>query len=154
MDQEQRRELLPGRSMLSFKDFCFNTGLDEATVEELMRSGRLDGALVTKDDRPAGIFEDVLPSRAALVAMGLPVRDDYDPDALRNGGIECNTHGWQQVMLYTRYDRRSQREVPDRTVCWECSQAGLPADSGNSIPIAPERVGRWLAQREVLDVEE
>ena len=35
------------------------------------------------------------------------------------------------------------REVPDRSMCWECSQAGASPDSGNSTPIEPGRVERW-----------
>ena len=34
--------------------------------------------------RPFGIFDDGLPSRQALATMGLPVKDDYDPEALRS----------------------------------------------------------------------
>ena len=88
------------------------------------------------------IFDDALPSRDELVVMGVPVRDDYDPQALRYGGIECQTHGRAQSVLLTRYDPDT-REVPDRSMCWECSQAGVPADRGNSTPIEPERVERW-----------
>ena len=46
-------------------------------------------------------------------------------------------------MLLTRYDDDSQRELPDRTMCWDCSRAGVPPDSGNSRPIDPARVERW-----------
>jgi hypothetical protein len=68
------------------EDFCRSTGLDQITVEELFRAGRLQGALVREHDRtrPFGIFDDELPSREALVTIGLPVRDDYDPNALRS----------------------------------------------------------------------
>lgn len=34
--------------------------------------------------RPFGIFDDALPSRRALAAMRLPIRDDYDPEALHS----------------------------------------------------------------------
>ena len=67
-----RKPLLRGRGVLPFEDFCRSTGLDHDTVENLMRSELLD------------IFDDVLPSRHVLAAMGLPVRDDYDPEALRS----------------------------------------------------------------------
>jgi hypothetical protein len=71
--------------MVLFEDFCRHTGLDPATVEELMRSELLDGSLWTKETkRPFGIFDDELPSREALAAMGLPVRHDYDPEAHRS----------------------------------------------------------------------
>ena len=35
-------------------------------------------------ERPFGIFDDALPSRQALTDLGLPVRDDYDPEGLRS----------------------------------------------------------------------
>jgi hypothetical protein len=34
--------------------------------------------------RPFGIFDDALPLREELVARGLSVRDDYDPELLRS----------------------------------------------------------------------
>jgi hypothetical protein len=84
-DQE-RTPLLRGRGVLLIEDFCRSTGLDQVTVENLMRTGRLEGALWTNTEpaRPFGIFDDVLPSPEALAGMGLPVRDDYEPDALRS----------------------------------------------------------------------
>ena len=80
------KPLLSGRGMLRIEDFCRSTGLAQTTVEELMRTGRLDGVLwtATEPTRPVGLFDDVLPSPGALAAMGLQVRDDYDPDALRS----------------------------------------------------------------------
>ena len=74
-----------GAGFLLIEDFCRSTGLDQLTVEELFRTGRLGGALARAEDnaRPAAIFDDRLPSREALAAMGLPIRDDYDPEALR-----------------------------------------------------------------------
>ena len=149
-----RKPLLEGRGALGFKDFCLSTGLEEAVVEELMRSGRLQGALFSQEDRPHSIFDDALPSRDELVAMGLPVRDDYDPDHPRYGGIECRTHGWTPSVLHIRYDEASRRELPDRIVCWDCSRAGVPLDSGNSSPIPQERVRRWLDQHQEPDVRE
>ncbi len=50
-----------------------------------MRTRRLGGGLWTTDEpaRPYGIFDDELPSPEALAAIGVLVRDDYDPDSLR-----------------------------------------------------------------------
>lgn len=73
---------------------------------------------------------------------GYQFREDYDPENLRWGGIECATHGWTPSVLLTRYDA-DDREVPDRSMCWQCSQAGVPPDSSNSTPIEPEKVERW-----------
>jgi hypothetical protein len=72
--------------VLQFETFCRGTGLDPATVENLMRTERLEGGLWRDKERtsPFGIFDDVLPSRQALAAMGLSIRDDYDPEALRS----------------------------------------------------------------------
>jgi hypothetical protein len=83
---EGKRPLLQGRGALLAEDFCRHTGLDQQMVDELMLTGRSDGALVSESDpnRVAMIFDDALPSREALAAMGLPVREDYDPDALRS----------------------------------------------------------------------
>ena len=81
-----RKPILGGRGMLPVEDFCRSTGLARPTVEKLMRTGRLDGVLWTAAEptRPVGIFDDVLPTPEALAAMGLHVRDDYDPEALRS----------------------------------------------------------------------
>lgn len=72
--------------MLQVEDFCRGTGLDPATVENLMRNELLDISMWTDEKltRPFGIFDDLLPSRQSLAALGLPVREDYDPDALRS----------------------------------------------------------------------
>jgi hypothetical protein len=80
------KPLLPGHSALRIHDFCLNTGLARATVEDLIRAGRLDGWLWTVDEpsRPVLVGIDDLPSREVLAAMGLPVRDDYDPDHIRS----------------------------------------------------------------------
>ena len=148
MDPERGRTPLlgSGRGFLRIQDFCLNTGLDRDTVETLIRERFLENSLwtVAEPSRPVSIYMDALPSREDLAARGLPVRDDYDPQALRYGGIECRTHGWAESALLTRHDRPSGREVPDRSMCWDCSRAGVPADSGNSIRIDPERVQRWL----------
>jgi hypothetical protein len=132
------------RSSLRVEDFCLNTGLDRDIVEKLVRERFLEDSLWTWEEPSCmkSIFMDALPSRETLVAMGLPVREDYDPENLRYGGIECATHGWAQSVLLTRYDA-DNRELPDQSMCWECSQAGVPPDSGNSTPIEPDRVERW-----------
>ena len=98
MDRDPEGEpLLPGRSTLRIQDFCLNTGLDRATVEDLVRTGRLDGWLWNRDwpSRPVLVDIDHLPSRDALAAMGLPVRDDYDPDHIRYAPIgEVGPFAW------------------------------------------------------------
>lgn len=72
--------------MLLFEDFCRSTGLDRVTVENLMRTELLDISMWRDEElkRPFGIFDDALPSRQELAALGLPVRNDYDPEALRS----------------------------------------------------------------------
>jgi hypothetical protein len=72
--------------VLQFEDFCRSTGLDHVTVENLMRTQLLDISLWRDKEhtRPFGIFDDGVPSRQALATMGLPVKDDYDPEALRS----------------------------------------------------------------------
>ena len=146
MESEQERKPLlgEGRSSLSIEDLGLNTGLDRDIVEKLIRENFLENSLWTWEEpsRPRSIYMDSLPSRETLVAMGLAVREDYDRQNLRYGGIECATHGWAQSVLLTRYNA-DNREVPDRSMCWECSQAGVPPDSGNSTLIEPERVERW-----------
>jgi len=69
-----------------FEDFCRSAGLDDATVENLMRTEFLDISMWRDEEltRPFGIFDDALPSRQALAALGLSVRDDYDPEGLRS----------------------------------------------------------------------
>ena len=71
--------------MLQFEEFCRSTGLDRFTAENLMRNELLDISLWMDEEltHPFGIFHDALPSWQSLAALGLPVRDDYDPDALR-----------------------------------------------------------------------
>jgi hypothetical protein len=81
-----RKPLLRARGVLQFEDFCRATGLDHVTVENLMQTELLDISLWRDKGhtRPFGVFDDVLPSRQALAALGLSVRDDYDPEALRS----------------------------------------------------------------------
>ena len=81
-----RKPLLQGHGALLVEDFCRYTGLDQETVDGLMRDGHLAGALVRESDpdHVAMIRDDALPSRDALADLGLPVRDDYDPDAHRS----------------------------------------------------------------------
>jgi len=80
------KPVLHGRGVLQFEDFCRSTGLDPETVENLMRTELLDISLWRDKEhtRPFGIFDDSLPTRPKLAAMGLSVRDDYDPEALRS----------------------------------------------------------------------
>lgn len=77
---------MPVGGAVLIQDFCRGTGLDESTVAELMRTGRLHGGLWQDAARtvPYGILEDGLPTRAALTAMGLDVSAGYDPEALRS----------------------------------------------------------------------
>ncbi len=72
--------------MLQFDDFCRSTGLDHATVENLMRTDLFAISMWRDEERtrPFGIFDDALPSREELVARGLPVKEDYDPEVLRS----------------------------------------------------------------------
>lgn len=78
--------LLSGRGVLRIQDFCRSTGLTQRAVEDLIRSGRIEGVLWTPTEpaSPVGIFDDVLPSREVLLAMGFDVRSDYAPEALRS----------------------------------------------------------------------
>jgi hypothetical protein len=57
-------------------------------VENLMRTDLRDVSTWSDQEltRPFGIFDDALPSRQAPAALGLAVRDDYDPEALRSHG--------------------------------------------------------------------
>jgi hypothetical protein len=87
MDPDRKGEqLLRGRSFLLIQDFCLNSGLDQDTVENLIRAGRLKGSLWTSTEpvRPVAIFSDELPPRETLTAMGLLVHEDYDPDHIRS----------------------------------------------------------------------
>ncbi|MCW2790924.1 MAG: hypothetical protein JWO76_22 [Nocardioides sp.] len=154
MVRNQERKPLVSESIatLRFEDFCLNTGLDRDVAADLMRTGRLRGtwSSATEPRRPVSVFMDDLPSREALVAMGLPVRDDYDPGAPRYGGIECRTHGWAESVLVMRYDVDLHRDVPDHSLCWECSRAGVPPDSGNSTRHSPDWVTRWVQTQDEL----
>src|SRR5688572_3166983 len=42
------------------------------------------GVVEGRTDSTVGTFEEELPTRDALVAMGLPIKDDYDPEAHRS----------------------------------------------------------------------
>ncbi|UMG91400.1 hypothetical protein [Nocardioides sp. TF02-7] len=85
-DEPGDEPLLHARGVLLIEDFCRASGLDQETVQRLLRSGDLEGGLWRDEERtrPFGIFDDQLPSRAALMALGLPVSDDYEPEALRS----------------------------------------------------------------------
>ena len=81
-----RNPLLPGRGALLLEAFCRHTGLDQETDDELLRTVRLEGALVRETDPTHVVMipDDVLPTRESLIAMGLPVKDGYEPEALRS----------------------------------------------------------------------
>jgi hypothetical protein len=83
----ERRPLLEGRGLLLLDDFCQHTGLDSATVSTLVRTGKLEG-LLRLDGRVFGLYDDVLPTAGDLRALGLVVRDDYDPDQFRSYVVE------------------------------------------------------------------
>ena len=80
------KPLLHGRGVLLVDDFCRSTGLGQDTVVDLMRTELRAAALWRGEELtdPFGIFDDMLPSREALVALGLEVRSGYEPDALRS----------------------------------------------------------------------
>ena len=80
-DETEARGRLPSRGAIRVEDFCAATGLDHATVVRLMREGKLAGALWRDKEstRPFGLIDDQLPSRQALLALGLRVRPDYGP---------------------------------------------------------------------------
>lgn len=87
MDAEpERKPLLRGRGVLRIEDFCRHTGLERAVVEDLLRSGRVRGGLWVDEARTRGygLFDDGLPTGRELADLGLDVRDDYEPDALRS----------------------------------------------------------------------
>lgn len=85
-EEPTRKPLIDARGVLLFEDFCRRTGLDPLTVEKLMRTELTDISVWRDEElkRPFGIYDDVLPSRQELAAIGLPVGDDYDPEALRS----------------------------------------------------------------------
>ena len=72
------------------------------------------------------------------MARVLPMVGDYVA-GMNERRVECREHGWQPVVLYTRYDPKSRpRDVPDRYVCMMCCRDGAPANEGNSIRIGPD----------------
>lgn len=85
-EEPESKPLLSGRGVLQVEDFCRSTGLNQATVENLMRTELLNISMWKDAEltRPFGIFDDALPSRQALAALGLPVSAEYDPEALRS----------------------------------------------------------------------
>lgn len=82
----ERKPLVHGHGVLLIADFCGEAGLDQPAVEELMRSGRIAGSLWRDEaqTRAFGLFDDALPTRADLEALGLSVRSGYDPESLRS----------------------------------------------------------------------
>jgi hypothetical protein len=98
-----------GPQSLRFEDFCRSTGLDHATVENLMRNELLDISLWRDKEhtRPFGIFDDVLPTPEALAAMGLSVRAEYEPESLRSDEQTDDDAGkaWVRPWRHARYCR-------------------------------------------------
>ncbi|WP_460796789.1 hypothetical protein [Nocardioides pacificus] len=82
-DRASSEPLLGGRGLVMIDDFCRATGLDRATVEELVREAKVEGAF-HRDGRVAGLFDDVLPTAEQLGGWDLTVRGDYDPEDLRS----------------------------------------------------------------------
>ena len=76
-----RKPLVEGRGVIRLEDFSDLSGLARDTVEDLMRRGLFGGGLWRDEERTsaADMFEDLLPSREELTALGLSVREDYDP---------------------------------------------------------------------------
>lgn len=79
MGDARRKPLIEPRPVVLIEDFCSASGLPRSTVEELMRSGDIRGGLWQDDQRAVakGLFENELPSREELFALGLTPRDDY-----------------------------------------------------------------------------
>lgn len=81
-----RKPAVPDRGVLRVDDVSRATGLDLRTIVSLMRDQLSDDSVWFDQEltRPFGIFDDALPSRHLLMALGLRVRGDYDPAALRS----------------------------------------------------------------------
>jgi hypothetical protein len=80
-DPGPRKPLLEGRGIIRIEDFCDVSGLGRDTVEDLMRRGFFGGGLWRDEERTRamGMFEDLLPSRERLIALGLRAREGYHP---------------------------------------------------------------------------
>lgn len=76
---------MPSRGLVFVDDFCRHAGLDRATVERLLREGKVEGGY-GEAGRPIGLFDDALPGREQLLAWGLTPRHEYSPDELRADG--------------------------------------------------------------------
>jgi hypothetical protein len=103
-----RKPLLTGRGLLLIDDFCRATGLDRATVEDLVRDTRVHGAFFP-DGRVAGLFDDVLPSAADLRGWGLTVSGDYDPVLLRSYEVDDDDD----------FDEQTGTGASSWTISWE-----------------------------------
>ena len=77
---------LSGRGLVRFEDFCVGAGIDVEAGIRLLRENKIAGSWF-EDGRPAGFFDDELPSREQLLEWGVPVAKDYSPDALRSGAV-------------------------------------------------------------------
>jgi hypothetical protein len=76
--------LLGGPGLLLIEDFCSSTGLGRATVETLLREGRLEGGVFDESGGVVGLFDDALPPGERLRSLGLTVSPHYAPDNLRS----------------------------------------------------------------------
>ena len=108
-----RKPLLTGRGLLLIDDFCRATGLDRATVEDLVRDARVDGVFFA-DGRVAGLSDDVLPSRADLRGWGLTVSGDYDPALLRSYEVDADDDP-----DVDEHDVQPGTETSSWTISWE-----------------------------------
>ena len=87
MPSPRSRPPLSGRGVLLAADFCRATGLEEAVVAEMVRSGSLEG-LLDRHGQLFGLFDDALPSAVELRARGHVVDEAYDADLLRSHEVE------------------------------------------------------------------
>lgn len=83
-----RKPLLRSRGLILIEDFCRAAGVDPASIEGLLRSGIIDG-VADGQDRPFGLFDDVLPTPQQLRSLGVNVSSDYDFNQLR--GVELDS---------------------------------------------------------------
>jgi hypothetical protein len=65
--------------------FCRASGLNVNELDELVKSGRVDGGY--SNHEVTGIFENSLPTREQLSAWGYSVPASYSPDALRTSEL-------------------------------------------------------------------
>ena len=84
-----RKPLLNGRGLLSVDGFSHSSGLDPATVERLVTNGVVEG-VVDLNGRAVGLFDDALPTAEELQTIGIRVKGDYDPEALRSHEVDID----------------------------------------------------------------